>query len=542
MTIESISRKYLCLFTIVSISFPTFAENKSCKPNETNAFVVKDLKVVSNPIFDESAEDTFFLHNWANTLHVITKPVVIKERLTFDEGEEVSPDDIVEAEAILRSLRYLANAEITPDYDCQNKTVSMQVETFDNWSLIPTFSFSRSGGENRSLIGVREDNLLGLGIRTNLRYREDEQRSGYQMSFSSIFPWIRHTNIALALEDNDDGEVVSFALDKPFYFLDTNTRFRVAANFTEETEDIFQNGNTRNSLLIDRETATLAYGWKLSSDNESTKRLTIGLTHQEAKFGFALDSPSIDPVLLPENRDFEIAWLNWEYFERNIVVMEDVYLINQPEDINLGWQLNARLGLEIDAQDSGPGLHSRIRVNKGLSLGNTLLMFETQYQGITNADVADFNRLDTRVEYFYRSSPLIGFYARYNSTLSGSQFLDQPIFIDDENGVRGFPTQYQQGDHRYSATAEIRWYTDWSVYQLFEVGFATFYDIGRAHGGPLAALNEDQDRLASVGLGARIYSNKASDSGVLHINFAKPIGDGDNIDSWEWSAGLRRSF
>ncbi len=505
--------------------------------------MVNTISLKRNSIFDEDAKDSIALHTWANALHTVTKPMIIRDRLTFDEGDEVTKEDIVEAEAILRAQRFLANAEIRTFNHCYDNTVDVSVETYDNWSLIPTFSFSRSGGDNNVLIGVREDNLLGLGIRTTARYTKDEQRSGYQVAFSSIVPWVRHANVSLRLEDNEDGEVYGVVFDKPFYHLNTQYSYFVRANHILREDDIFQNNATRNSYRLDAQELTAAYGWSLTSGNVLTKRLTVGMTYDKSAFTLTPQSPSQNPSLVPESRDFLYPWISFEYAERDITVMKDVYLINQPEDINLGIRFISRLGVEIDNENDGLGLHSHIDTRKGIALNNNqLLMLQASFDAITNAGVKDFIRFDSSAEYFYRRSTLIGFYARANATFSSGQFLDRPIVIDDSSGVRGFPNQYQHGDHRISASAEVRFYTNYSIYQLFEVGFAVFADAGRAFDGEQARLNEDTSLLSSIGVGARFFSNKASNAGVIHVDIAKPIASSENINAWEWSVQLKRSF
>lgn len=514
-----------------------------CANGAKHEYKVSKIDLDTKPIFDESAEDSIALHRWANALHIVTKPVIIRERLTFDEGDSVSEEDLIEAEAILRAQRYLANAEITTVANCEEDTIDVKVETFDNWSLIPTLSFSRRGGENKTLIGVREDNLLGYGVRATARYTSDEQRSGYQLAFTSIVPWVRHANLFVRLEDNDDGEVYSITFDKPFYHLNTQTSMLARASSVQQIEDVFQNDETRNSFTVDSEEITAAYGWSLSSDNRITNRLTLGFTYDQDEFALAEESLSPELALVPESRDFLYPWVNFEYVERDIVVMEDIYLINQPEDINLGWQFTSRLGVELENREGGVGVHASFGVNKGLAIDDKrLLMFRAGVSSITDAGIEDFARFDSRAEYFHRYSDLLGYYARFDATFSRGQFLDQPIVIDDENGVRGFANQYQHGDHRLSASAEVRFYTDYSIYQLFEVGFAAFADTGRAYGGEEALLNEDRNWISSIGIGARLFSNKASNSGVVHIDIARPISDGENVNSWEWSAQLRRSF
>ncbi|WP_395341662.1 outer membrane protein assembly factor [Ningiella sp. W23] len=539
------------------------AKVNECTPSlsEDSRFTVGKIVINPQPIFNEEASDAIALHRWANALHIITKPFVVAERLPFDEGDKITPADIVEAEALLRRERYIANADIKAEFDCASQMVDIQATTYDNWSLIPTLSFSRSGGENSTIVGVREDNLLGLGIRSTLRYSKDEQRSGYQLSLRSAFPWVRHSNISLGLADNDDGEAYFLAFDKPFYHLASSYSVLALAENNERIDDIFQNGDTRNSLLIDELNLRAAYGIQLSSNNQETQRLRLGLHRERLVFSSGPDTLNeqaeffentalMDGVMraedklafVPQSRDFIYPWIGYEFVQRNIQVMQDIYLIKQPEDINLGWEFYAQLGLELNDEAGGLGTHTQLRLRKGAYLGEGLILLNADLQAILNTDIADYMRINGQAEYFYRASPLLGMYARFSATLSDNPFRDRPIVIDDDNGVRGYPLQYQHGDNRFSASLETRFYTGYSFYQLFELGFAAFADVGRAYGGEFSDLNEDGDILASAGIGARLYSNKASNPGVVHIDIAKPLGEGESVNTWEWSIQLRRGF
>ena len=181
-------------------------------------------------------------------------------------------------------------------------------------------------------------------------------------------------------------------------------------------------------------------------------------------------------------------------------------------------------------------------VNKGFLINRGLLLVNASTNAITNTDQKDLVRFDARADYFYRINQSWGYYARLAGTFSSGQFIDRPIVADDDNGVRGYPIQYQHGDNRITSSVEARYYTGYNFYQIFEVGFAGFIDVGRAYGGQFEDLNEDDGILSSIGLGARLYSNKSSNSGVVHLDIALPLGDGESVNSWEWSIQLRRGF
>ncbi|MDT9694055.1 hypothetical protein Q5762_38160, partial [Streptomyces sp. P9(2023)] len=61
-------------------------------------------------------------------------------------------------------------------------------------------------------------------------------------------------------------------------------------------------------------------------------------------------------------------------------------------------------------------------------------------------------------------------------------FDDEALYLGGDSGLRAFPLYYQRGDNRMVATAEYRHYTDWNLWQIFDVGFAAFTDVGRSWG------------------------------------------------------------
>jgi hypothetical protein len=507
--------------------------------------IVDEINIQSHPIFDETDPSTIGLHRLANKLHIVTKNWVIEERLTFVPGDDVDDQDLKEAEAILRNERYLRDAKIRFVPSCSStETLKVNVETWDNWSLIPTLSFSRSGGYNKSTIGIKQDNLFGMGIRTRIRYNQDEQRRGYQLTLESAAPWTKHANLYLNLLDNDDGKQLQLVYNQPFFHLGTE-RMRFAEFLQDErTEDIFQNGQTRNSLNIEHHRYQVAYGWQLFSDEKSTARLSIGMTNDQAVFTLDEFSPSVDPLFLAANRNFQYPWIAYEHLQRDIIVMQDIYLIQQAEDINLGWYFRSQLGLELNDIDDNHdlGYHIFIDAQKGTQWGKGLFMFDLNARADINTTAEDHLRVDLNGEYFYQMTEIVSLYARLSATLSSNPFLDAPVVLDDDTGVRGYPAQYQHGDHSISGSLEARLYTGYSFYKLFDLGFATFFDVGKAFDGDVEGFNESDSILASAGIGARLFSNRSSNGGVIHMDFTRPLTQGDNVDTWEWRIQMRRAF
>ncbi|MCP3909063.1 MAG: hypothetical protein GY712_13720, partial [Oceanicoccus sp.] len=113
-------------------------------------------------------------------------------------------------------------------------------------------------------------------------------------------------------------------------------------------------------------------------------------------------------------------------------------------------------------------------------------------------------------EFFYRFAPKFGVYTLTQVTASKHNYADLPVALGGESGVRGYPLQYQHGKYRAINALELRYYPNWNVYRIFDIGFAAFADAGKAWQNESANPNEYSGTLASTGIGARIYSSRSS--------------------------------
>jgi len=519
--------------------------NEMTTLSDNTSMTIDSLKITSNPIFDENDSDSMAIHHFANWLHTNTAEEVIKERLPFKVGDKVGADELAEAERIIRSQPYIRDAKVFLAPRCQlDDPAEVEIHTWDNWSLIPTVSFGRKGGNNKFSFGVKDDNLLGMGIRTRFKYNSDEQRNGYQLTIKSPTPYIRHSTLLLDFLDNDDGQRSQLVFDKPFYHQSSQRMYFAEYLRDEKTEEIFQSGQTRNSFDVKSHHYELATGWLLDSTINSSSRFKIGVTDEKTTFLASNILNGNDDTYLPTNRSYRYPWMGFEYIQRDFKVFSDIYLIKQSEDINLGWQYDIKLGLELSNVAPGSDLayHLKLSTSKGYGLNEGLLLLSLRGDGTFNTSNPDQYLLSFNAEYFKRYTPLIGFYARTSILSSNNQFKDRPVTLGDENGVRGYSLQYQHGEHSVSATAEARFYTGYNLYKILDLGFAAFLDVGKAWAGEQALGNETNALIGSVGLGARLYSSRSSHRSVVHIDIAKPLSSSIYVDSWQWRLQLKQAF
>lgn len=541
---------YLALFMIKSplilgLASPTYAGelevDKATAPSDTTKKIAK-IVVVSHPIFDESAPDAFFIHHWANTLHINTREAVILDKLSFAEGEQTNQHKIEEAQRLLRAEPYLRDAVIRfaekdPQSDVESEGEVIIVETWDNWSLLPTFSASRNGGESKFSFGIKEDNLLGYGIRTRLRYTSDEDRTGYKFAIQTPVSFVKHGEIGLNFYDNSDGQSTQVYFTKPFYTLDGNSEYGFSFSDTTQIDTLKQNGLEVNEFEHKFDYFNLSYGWRLDSQTSDVSRIRFGITKDQHKFDSVAEYPNSP---LPQDRDFLYPWVSYQYIQDQYKVLQNIKLINFNEDYNLGWQHHVKLGLETQDSDN-LGYHLDWQSSKGYFHNASLLLLDFNGQASINTKQADFFKVTAQAEYFYKISAKWSAYGKIRASTSQNNYLDKPFALGDETGLRGYPNDYQYGDHQWLTTAELRYYPNINLYQLAELGWAAFIDVGQASGGN-DQNNEVSGVLGSVGIGARIYSSRSSYGHVAHIDLTVPFTSGQEVDSWEWRVLVKRSF
>lgn len=526
------------------------------------------INAAPETIFDEKAEDAIWLHGFANWLHITTRSDVILKELVLKEGQEVSAADLADAERLLRAKSYLREARISVEPQCNaDGTQNIKVETWDNWSLLPTVGFGRSGGNNKYSLGFKEENFLGYGVRFSTKYQSDYLREGYE--FKVLTPLslldidaLRHSYARLEWTDNNDGNRSFVEFDKPFYQNDTEYMLHLTWLDDQRLDQIYHNGELENQFFTHEKNVEVAGGILLDHQDNQSWRLLGGVSVHEWLF----TADPLQPALaLPQDRSVNYPWVGFEFFEHDYRKLSDIYLINHTEDINFGWHHEFRIGAQASdlAQSQNLGSHWYYQVNKGFGDSEHMLLASASIAGAFGIASGDQVQYNVSVEDFLRLSDRFRFYSRLNYDRRNRLVLDNPLSLGGDTGLRGYPVQYQHGLERTLATAELRWYPKITLYQILDMGLVAFVDAGKATGGDLAdpqanapfmanqlmpahqdllMPNEAQSWLGSVGVGARFYSSRSANNSVVHIDLSKPVGPGREINSWEIQMKVEQRF
>ncbi|HAU93727.1 MAG TPA: hypothetical protein DCW59_15375, partial [Alteromonas sp.] len=272
-------------------------------------------------------------------------------------------------------------------------------------------------------------------------------------------------------------------------------------------------------------------------------RLTFGVNDQLDEFAQPEDGIETGfRQAIPIARRFVYPWVEYEYLQNDFKVLQDIYLTNQNEDINLGWSAKVKLGYETHSPDSSTGVHLNSSVSRGYLWDSNLLLLGADLSATLGVLEDDYFSASLHGEYFNRLSSKFAFYTSGLLSMSQHPFYDLPVTLGGESGIRGYPLQYQHGDNRAMTSVELRYYPKINIYRVLDMGMVAFLDAGKAWSGESSRDNEDSGVLASTGLGARFYSNRSSHRNVIHVDMAFPLNNGENVDSWQWRLQVKQSF
>ena len=540
------------LLTISHLSYATSVLKKHTTEieinNKTEICLKNPIKVSFNiqTIFDKNQANFTFLHRWANAIHMDTRLLTLEnETAFFLKRCNKSIADIAEMERYLRSRSYLRDAKVV-----YNKAIEeITVTTWDNWSLMPTISLGRQGGENTYSLGIKERNLMGLGINTDIASYQNNQRSGYKIV--SIIPLFQknNTDIKLRFSRNDDGHQHAFFIKKSFAGFHIKNAYLLGFNNELRNDTTFQNDSIQSIFTHKISYKEANYAWLNLNTEHSVLRYTLGITQDQHIFSLLSPAALLDqkvPLIRaqrPQDRNFIYPWAAVEYIEKDFRKLTNVHLISQVEDFNYGWQMNSRLGLSDGNRDNSAWALWKLQVKKGIQINNnSLMLLDLSLEGNIYQEQNNRLLIKLNAEYFYHLNRHWVLYLNNTHIFSENQYLDRPVTIGGSGGLRGFPLQYQHGKNSVKLTSEIRYYPQLNILKLFDLAGVAFFDIGRAFGGSLVPNSED-NLLTSAGIGLRAYSPHSSGNHpIIHLDLAFPRSQNSAINIAEIRVQVKKSF
>jgi outer membrane protein assembly factor BamA len=530
----------LSFLTQVSIADPqTVAQTD--KTLDTTVAVIGNVTIQTNNVFDTTnPEENKSLYRFVNRLHIVTRQSVVRSQLQLRPGDNFSVQKLRESERLLRQNRFLYDANIVPTL-IQPGVVDLTVTTRDNWTLLPTFSVSSSGGENRHRYGIKEQNLFGTGSEINVEQVVNDDRDSTIFEFSDRNLGRSWLSLDVFYRNSSDGDAQRMRLTRPFYALTARWAAGIDLGSNDRVESLYSIGEIVAKYRHEEELATAWFGWSSGLVDNWSRRWSVGYKFDESRFETETDPefPSLDL----RDRSLHYPLLRYEAIEDQFQITRNLDTIGQTEDVYLGTRYSATIGFlssSLGADHSGLLFDGSLQKSIG-SPAQRLLVFSANAAGRYESGNFQNTLVEVRAEHYVRQTENRVFYASLRSAVGKQLDIDNPITLGGKSGLRGYPRSYGNGDMLALLTLEQRYYTNWYPFRLFRVGGAVFADVGRTWGNDVTGRSDHRVH-ANLGVGLRLAATRGNSNKVLHIDLAVPLRNDASIDGIQIIIEAKRGF
>jgi len=517
--------------------FPNVELNHSEVSTEQNGL---PLEICIQDVFDTSKpKESGVLYRLANFLHINTKTKYIKEKLLFEPGDNPSQHEVNESERILRKESYLREATITKTDE------KVLVETADAWTTQPTFSMSHKAGVTTSAIGLKEDNFLGQGFRLSIKQEKDIERDSNAFKFEDKTFFSSDKSASFEYEDTSDGVKRLINLEKPFLSLDDRLTYGVNYGVLELRQTYYHHSDALYDYAADYRRREVFLGFSSGLYHRRVFRHKFGIGDRQNEFddvsvfqtnidNYGFSNSIVISDTLEEERFvfYELSSISDNFIE--IVNFEKIASI---EDLNLGFELTSKFFLVEDIIENSRYQETNLSVTKHFLINDRNLV------GFYGNGIFSGNSRN-RYAYskaFYHFSQTDNF--KFFSNLS-YEYIDEgnksrQLSLDEITGLRGYPLNFRDGTRIGIFTLEQRYYSDYSLWQIINLGTVLFFDRAYVEN---ENIEGDEAYYSSVGIGFRFSSNRVSDAGIIHVDISKPLDLEDEVDSYQVGVELKRRF
>ena len=484
--------------------------------------------------------------NWlfraADELHIPTRPAAIRAQLLFHPGDLFSRRLLDESARNIRSNSSFLREPVIRPIAYHDGLVDIEVITHDVWTLQPGINFSRTGGTNAFGFQISDSNFLGTGKYVEIGHSEDVDRSStfLQWTDPNILGgrWTDSVNYAR----NSDGTAWGVGVSYPFFSLETQHDIGIDAGNDHSVVQRYRLGHPYDAYDNGWRTGDFYLGDSLLITNHWTDRLLVGWRVDESSFGVAPNHALLAP--LPQDRNLSYPFVRMQWTENNYVTLRNLALIARTEDVHLG--LDASIGVGFASPIYGADQNSLLvdsEIADAWEIGTKQDLFlngriASRYE---NGELHDAIFTGSG-NYYLRTSEYTRFFinlgANVGHNLDGDHYFD----LGGDDGLRGYPLRFQNGNQSALLSVEERLYTNYFLLQLVNLGAAAFFDMGRTWGSPLVST-PNLGMLKDIGMGLRLGNARSSFGSVIHVDVAMPLDrDGYDISRLQFLVTTQQSY
>ena len=508
-----------------------------------NSIRVTRLNAFGQSVFDSTQNQTRWIENSVNKLHILTAPFLIKNHLLFKEGDLLSPVDFAESEQLLRNLIYIEDANILVETMADTSAVNINVITKDAWSIGLEAQYK---SRYSSQFQIYDKNLGGLGLwLTGSLYYDSRNPSKWGQKGELSVSNIRGSFVDgdIWLRQGLGYETYALAFKRDFY--SSKALYGGGAATIKSREPY-----TFKNIDSTQQTSYNGYDYWVGRSLRVSRRNLTKPPHNlvvafrfVSKFYSNRPSVSADTNYIFQNKEFYLIGISLtrqELYKANLI-----YSFGSTEDIPTGFRVHFTTGLEkgeftnryyvgneLSAAEVGPWgyLFSSARFGGFISSLNQV------QQITTNVRATYFSNLFTIKNLKLRQ------FARIDFTRGLSRFYGEgeSIFLNDNNGIRGLSSREMRGTTRFVLSLETVAFSPLFVFG-FRFAYFAFCDLGFIGSADDYIIGNQS--FSGFGLGVRIRNeNLVLNTIQIRFGFYPRLPSNADVSYWLITGQQRTRF
>ena len=499
-----------------------------------NGLVVGDISIQPSDLFDQSLQrENKYIHNLANRLHAATRPATISQALPLRTNDPFSLTTLNEAERILRSKSYIRSANVSAVQLCGNR-VNINVVTIDNWTLTPTLSLGRAGGDNTYTFELQDLNIAGTGKQVKLATRRIGSRRASALAYRDENLLGSKYRLHFQLKDTTEGDGSFVNLGLPYHSISAPHFWTISAstNVQSYAEKLTQETNAN----IQTDTYAVGIGKRVPNKFNGVSRIGMGWRDSRQ-----LSTLGSDGIQSSDLFDFDESYpfFTATYIRPKYLQRENYLDFGKVEDVSIGLGLTLETGF-VSKQfgSSDNALRAAVRIIKGWGFGNKGV-FTSDVRHIRYLGKGEFHKETTAIQFKYvhwiTADDQMLFHLSADKTRGYA-----PIYTFDlggESGLIGYPNSYQTGNNRVIGVAEYRHVFGWNIWNLVRAATTTFAEVGRAW-----SNHDNVPTISNFGIGLSFAPTRSSTTSVIRVDLAAPLVHAQDISRVQLYVGAQISY
>ena len=522
--------KLSLMFLFLVALLATLICHQNTYAQKKQKYVIGSVDIVRSNVFPGEQDQLKGIQRTANKFHSLTKENVITRELLFQAGDTLELELIDETERRLRKFDFLGVADIDID-TINNHTVTVEVYTEDQWSLIPSYIIESGGGLIGLGASIEESNLFGYGKSVYFEgYNESDVGTTWSFAFFDPRLFGSKYRSAIGLSSGPLNETFYLSVYMPYFYSDSKWTYGVDFLVDDEIQRLFYEGKEFSRLLLERTSIKGDLGYAFG-ERYKKKRLKLKYRYTVRDFR-DLGEETNSPV--PEDEIIAATSIGFSVENQKFSKETHIDHFKRVEDITLGRKTGITIGK--------PGFPIPVGVDRWeiSTYHNHAFQFSSHQYLFAGAGFKSWIEKNTILSasalYYWQASHL--FTLALNTEFAYAWDLEEhrQFTLGGESGLRGYKAREFGGDKFFLTNLEGRFFPS-IEFLTIELGTIVFIDAGYAWRRPESL--DFNDLRYSTGFGFRFGFLKAPGETVARWDFGFPINQSGGM---EMTFGIGQHF